>query len=149
TGHRCHYATGELHDAHAAIVEVGQEEALGLRIEGDAVDPAELRLDGRAAVAAEALLAGTGDGGHDAGLAVNLADALVPGVGEVDVAVGCDGEVVQAVDLCFCCGTSVAAVALLAVTGDGRQDALRVHLADAVAGQLDDVHVAGPVEIDA
>src|SRR5437870_1027477 len=67
--------------------------------ERDRVDPAEVRVQGRAAVPAVALGAGAGDAGDDAGREVDLPDAVVEGVGDVERAVRTDQQVMRAVEL--------------------------------------------------
>ena len=132
--------------ADAAVVEVGQVHLLALGVEGDAVDAAELRLGRRPAVAGEPLLAGAGEGGDRPRLRVDLADAVVPGVGDVDGAVRADGEAVRPVELGLERRAAVAAVALLARAGEGSQHALVVDLQDALPDHLDDERVAALVE---
>src|SRR5947209_17345760 len=70
----------QVHGADAAVVEVREIHLLALRVDGHTVDAAELGLGRRAAVATEAFLPSSRGGGDDAGPAVNLADAVVPGV---------------------------------------------------------------------
>src|SRR5947209_19285356 len=68
-------------------------------VESEAVNPAKLRLRGRASVPAESLLPRPREVVDDARLDVDLADAVVPGIRQVDVAAGRDREAVHAVEL--------------------------------------------------
>ena len=123
-------------DANAAIVQVGQVQPFALGVERDTVNAPELRLRGRATIAAEALLTCARYREDDTGLGIDLADAIVQGIGEINVAVGRDREAMHAVELGLERRAAVAAVALLTGTRNGRQDALPVHFAHPLAGQL-------------
>ena len=121
---------------------------LALRIDGDAVDAAEFRLGGGAAVAREALVARPRERGDLAALQIELAHAIVPGVGDVQGAVRRDHKVVHAVELGLAGGAIVAAVPLLAGTGKRRQHALGIDLADTLTDHFAKVEVAVTIEID-
>ncbi len=88
-----------LHDAglqseysNAAVVEVGEIKVLGAAIQGDAIDVTKLRRCAGSTVAAVAPHAGSRHGRDDAARQVQTADAVVPGVGDVKVAVGRERE---------------------------------------------------------
>src|SRR5205823_1924974 len=109
-------------------------------------DAAELRLEARPAVAGVALLPGAGEGADSTRLRVDLADAVVPGVSQVDVPVGRHGEAVHAVEPRAERRSAIAAVALLTRARDRAEDAPGVHLADMLARQLDEEALAAHVE---
>src|SRR5579871_381221 len=104
-----------------------------------------------AAIAEESWIAVSHDGVDDA-VGGDLADAVVAGVGDVDVPVGIDcdalGNAQQPIDG----GASVvilagsAAQAGLAGAGKGGDDAVRSDHADAVIGGVGDVQIAGGVD---
>src|SRR4029079_611705 len=96
-GQRRHDAGHQVDGPHAAIVQVGDIEHFSAAGEGDAVNPAELCDRGPAAVAGEPLRAGAGERGDDPRSAVNLADPVVPGVGDEDVPGRRHDEAVRAV----------------------------------------------------
>lgn len=85
-----------------------------------------------------------GERGDNATLAVDLADFVIAGVGDVNVAGGMHGDAVRDVQLGIGRRTAISFVAFLAVAGDRVNDALRVDLPEAV-GELDDVEIAGVV----
>src|SRR5262249_20669670 len=100
-------------------------------------------------VAAVGARAGAGDGGDDAGRFDHLADAMVVGIGDVDVAAAIDGHPGGVVQHGGGRGTAVAGVAGDTVTGDGDDLAGRFdHLADAAVGRIGDVDVAGAIHGD-
>ncbi len=66
---------------------------------------------GGSGVAGEALRAGAGDSGNDAGGGVDAADAVVGGVGEVEVAGGVDGQAVWEGETCGDGGGAVSGAA--------------------------------------
>ena len=112
------YATSlQIDGADAAVVEVGQEQLVARRIERCAINTAEFGFDGGAAVAAEAF-ARAGDSADHARFGIDGADAVVPGVGEIDRVVGTDRQIVHPVELRIARGATVAADSLLAVAGD-------------------------------
>ena len=45
-------------------------------------------------------------------------------------------------------GTAIAEVALIALAGDDREQAVRIHLQDASAGEFNDIRVARAIEVD-
>ena len=77
---------------------VGDDDA-ALRVDGDVVRVAEVGLGGRAVVAAVGAGAVPRHGADDAGGRLDDADALVPGVGEVDAPVRGDVDTGYAVDV--------------------------------------------------
>ena len=98
-------------------------------------------------VAGEALCAGAGDGGDDAGGGVDLADAVVAGVGEVEVAGGVEGEGGGEIELGGGGEGVVAGEAGDAGAGDGGDDAGgEVEFADAVVVGVGDVEIVRGVE---
>src|SRR5262249_7657133 len=88
----------------------------------DAKALAELRLARGAVVAREARLAGSREGGHGSCLRVVLTHATVPGVGQVDAAIGPDGQAVHSVERCFRTRTTVAVVPLFAQRPPQREE---------------------------
>ena len=130
-----------------AVVQVARVHRLALGIKRDAVDAAELRLGGRSAVPREPLLARSRHRRDQAGLRVDLPDALVPGVGDVEVAVGTHPEVVRAVELRLRRGAAVARIALLPGARVRGERPVLLHFPHAVAAHLDDEHGPGLVEV--
>src|SRR5262249_4282163 len=139
-----------LDSADATVVEVGEIEAFTLGIERDSIDTAKLCLAGRAIVAAVAFLAGASELRHDARFQIELADAIVPRVREEQVAAGRHGQAVHAVERGLGGRFAVAAVALLiqCATQDA-QNALAIYLEHAATPQLNEIGVAGLVEVHA
>ena len=97
---------------------------------------------GGAVVAGEAWSAGSGDGGDGAGREVEFADAVVVGVGDVEVVCGVEGQALRGVELGGGGGAVVAGEALGAGAGDGGDCAGGVYFADDVVGGLGDVEIA-------
>ena len=101
---------------------------------------------GRAAVAAIAAASVAGDGGDDARAGVDLADAVVAGVGDEQVAAGVHRNADGIVQLGGGGRPAVAAIARSSVAGDGGDDARGgVDLADAVVVGVGDEQVAAGV----
>ena len=84
-------AGGGVDAADAMVGGVGEVEVAG-GVDGEAVRKGESGGGGGAVVSGEGWSAGTGDGGDDAGGGVDAADAVVVGVGEVEVVCGVEGE---------------------------------------------------------
>ena len=80
---------------------------------------------------------------------IELADPVVPGVGQIKVAVGRNRQTVHAVEPSCCRRASIAAVSLLSGSRDGREYASAIHLADALTGQFDEKEIAGFIKHDA
>ncbi len=99
-------------------------------------------------VGGEAWRAGAGDGGDDAGDEADFADAVVVGVGEVEIVGGVESEALGRVECGGGGGAGVAGEALRAGAGDGGDVAGGVDFADDVASGLGEVEVAGGVEDD-
>ena len=132
------------------VVEVGQVELFAL---GRRARYSKCRRT-RACVAGppsprEALVAGAGNGANLAGSTVDLAHAVVQGVGDVDVALWCDGETVHAIKPCLHRRPVVAGVALFSRPGHCAENPLAIDLAHAVAGVLHQEQIAGAIEVHA
>ncbi len=124
------------------LEEVGDVEGFAIGGKGDAVG----------AVAAFFACGGfpTGEGADGLGFDVEFADDAVPGVGEEDVAVGEDGEVMGAVEGGFEGGAVVAGVAGSEFSGDMGGGAVGGDFEGAIAGDhFDDPEVAAGVEAGA
>src|SRR5262249_43518632 len=104
-GDRADGAALHVDGADAAIIEVGQVHLLALRVEGDTVDTAELGFCCRPAVATKTLLAGAREGANLARFRIDDTHAVVPGVGDVDVAIGANSQTVRPVELGLECWT--------------------------------------------
>src|SRR5262249_38057502 len=98
-GHRADGAALHVDGADAAIIAVGQVHLLALGAERDTVDTAELGFRGRPAVATKTLLAGAREGANLARFRIDDTHAVVPGVGDVDVAIGANSQTVRPVEL--------------------------------------------------
>src|SRR5205814_289922 len=121
----------QLEDAVVVAIRYVQG-ARGVHV--DAVRLVHLDLPRRPARAGRALFAGSGHGGHQAGLQVNGADAAVVQVGQVHpLAVRTKGHAIDAAERRLEGGPAVAAEALRAGAREGGDDAgFRVDLADTV-----------------
>ena len=94
-------------------------------------------------VAGEALRSGAGDGGDDASGGIDAADAVVAGVGEVEIVCGVEGERSGKVELSGG-GEGVVAGEAGGRAGDGGDDASgEVQFADAVVVGVCNVEIAG------
>ena len=120
-------------DPADVVVPLAREVDVALVVYGDAARGVDLGVDGRAARASPADPARTGDAGDDPGLAVDAAVAVVPEVGEVEVAVPVEGEVVGAVHPGVDRRTAVTLVPGHPVTREGVEYALAVYSPEAVA----------------
>ncbi len=132
--------------ADAMVAGVGDVEVF-CWIEGEGRGEVELGGGGGGVVAGEAG-GGSRDGGDDAGGEVEFADAVVVGVGDVEVVCGVEGEALGGVECGGGGGAAVAGEALCAGAGDGGDVADGVDLADDVVGGLGEVEIAGGVEDD-
>src|SRR5437879_2405092 len=94
----------------------------------------EINLEGRT-VAVEAELAGPGDGVNDPGLQIDAADAVAPGIADVQIALRIECHVQRQVQPRLGSGPAIAAVT-------GLPDAS--HVADDARCQLDPAHAIGP-----
>ena len=92
--------------AHAVVAEVRDVEVAG-GVEREAVGLIEPRAQGRPAIAAQAGPPGAGDGG-DPAVPGHLADAVVFGIGDVDVALGVDGDALGEAQLRVDGGAAIA-----------------------------------------
>src|SRR5439155_5088502 len=98
--------------ADAPVVEVADiEDAVP---EGNGVDTAEARLERGPPVAAEALLPRSRHARDDARLEIDAADAVVPGVGDVQAPIGSQQEMARSIELRLRGRAPVAREALLA-----------------------------------
>ena len=126
------------------VAGVGEiEVAAGIERQGRG--EVELGGGGECVVAGEAG-DGAGDGGNDAGGEVELADAVVVGVGDVEVVGGVESEALRRVE----CGGGgraiVAGEALCTCSGNGGDVAGGIDFANDVVRGLHKVEVAGGVE---
>ena len=136
--------------ADAFVVDIGDVEVLRSGIERDLDHGAKLRFLRRPAITAEALFPGARDRRDDACLAVDFSHPVVPCIGEKNVASGCDGDVVDAVDLRLPCVTPVAGETFHAGAADDLHHARLVHAQEAVArDHLDDRECAIGQELGA
>src|SRR6185369_16772390 len=88
-------------------------------VDDDGVWLIECRTGCLAAVAGVALLAITGDRRDDAGLEMHLADAMIGGLGDVEIAVAVELAVKRLAQCRLHREAAVASVALLASAGEG------------------------------
>ena len=133
--------------ADAVIAGVGDVEIPG-GVEGERGGIPELSGSGRTVVTGVSGAADAGDGGDDAGGGVDLADAVVVGVGDVEVSGRIDGERGGRIQGRGGGEASVAAVALDPVAGDGGDDAAGAYFPDNVVPGLSEVEIAIGVEGD-
>src|SRR5262249_26082677 len=96
----------------------------------------------------EALFAGARERRYHAGFGIELADAIVPGVGQVDRAVRADRQMVHAVELCLEPGPTVAAAAFLSGASHDGQIAFRIDPEQALTGECGNLLVPGLVKSD-
>src|SRR5262249_23179373 len=137
---------GRLDDLADAVVALVAEEDVAAGVHGDAERVIELGGGGRPAVPAEAASAVAGDGDDHAGRFHHLADAVVVGVGDVEVAVGVHGPPVWAAEVRRGGRDVVAVVGGVAGAGDGDNVAGRLHhLPNAAVVGVGDVDVAAAV----
>src|SRR5579885_2547112 len=115
------YAGGEIHPAYAVISDVADEQAAAA-IERDAVRLAELRLGGRAAVAAKAWFARARDGGDDFGLGVHSHDGVVGHIHEEQVAGFVEAHLIGLLERGGQGRTAHACVTFLAAARHGGED---------------------------
>ena len=132
--------------AYAAIGSVGDVDVAG-RVERDAPGQVQLRIGRRAVVAGVALHAVAGDGGDEAAGDNDLADGLIPSIGDVDVAGCVDEDASGTIQQGVGCRTAVAGVAPRAVAGDGIDDVVGDgNLADGLIVVIGDVDIARSVD---
>ncbi len=136
----------KVHGADPAVVEVAHVEDAPPERERE--DAAELRIQRRPAVTTEALQPGARDARDHTRAEVDLPHAVVEGVGDVKRSVGPQGQMVRSVKAGSGRGTTIAGEAFFAGAREHPQSARLVEHADPVARHLDDVHVAGGVEVD-
>src|SRR5207248_1789328 len=106
-------AGGGVEAAHPAVQPVGDVEIAGA-VEHYAVGLVERRPGGGAAIAGIALFAIAGDGGDDAARRIDAADAVVEGVGEIEVGGAVKGDIERAVQQCRLRRPAVTGKAFLA-----------------------------------
>src|SRR5207249_3111512 len=95
-----------------------------------------------------ALLPGAGDGADDAGLRVHLPDPVPLALADPHVPVPVKGDAARPVDAGGRRGTAVARELTATGAADGGDDPrFRVHLPDAVVGDVGDVEVALRVDV--
>ena len=103
--------------------------------------PPQSALRGRPAVAGVRLFAGPREGRDQPRSRVDLADAVVPGVGEIDLARGSDRQAVHAVKRGLLRRPAVAGISFLfARPGDRREDSLGIDTMNMAPLQLDNEH---------
>ncbi|NYF89820.1 hypothetical protein HDF08_001887 [Edaphobacter lichenicola] len=128
------------------VRRVGEVEVAG-GVGGEAVRECEGCGRRGSGVAGEAGQASAGDGGDQAGAGGDLADAVVVGVGKVEIAGGVDGNARGRVDGSGEDGGPVAGVALRACAGDGGDEtSAGIDAADAVVRGVGEIEVAGGVD---
>ena len=146
--------------SHPLVVSIGDEQIARL-VDRDPTRAVEGRGLGRAAVAARggaggvaAVRAGAGDGGDHAARG-DLADPVIAGVGDEDVALGVDRHALGVFQAGLGGGAAVAAdgrpggvAAVRAGAGDGGDDAARGDLAHAAVERVGDEHVALRIDGD-
>ena len=109
----------------------------------------ECGVEGGTVVTLEAGAARAGDGGDDSGGEVDFSDAVVAGVGDVEVVIVVDGESVGGVQGGYRCGAAVPNEARLARPGNGRDYvSIEIDLANAVCRAVGDEEIAAAVEDD-
>ena len=134
-------------DGSNATVPTIRDEEVARGVEGEPVRRAQLGGGGRAAVPAEAVGAGAGDRG-DNPVGRHPADAEVALVSDVEDARRVESDAVRDAQPSAGGGVAVAAEAGVAGAGDGRDDPVGRHLADAEVALVRDVEVARRVEGD-
>src|SRR5262249_4968092 len=135
-----------LHFADGGVERV-RDEDVPIGIDGHAFGVIQLGRRGRSAVAAVAGRAGAGDGEDVAGRLHDLADAIIAGVGDVDVAAAVHGHAVRAIQHGGRGGAAVATAAGRAGAGDGEDGAGGLHdFANAVRGGVGDEEIAAGID---
>lgn len=104
----------------------------------------ELGAGSEAAVAAVADCTIAGDSG-DGTAAIHLADAVVEGVGDIEVAAVVHGHARRSIQLGAGGGAAVATIAARTIAGDGADGAAAIYLANAVVKAVSNVEVAAAV----
>ena len=130
----------------APVVQVGHIKLLTRRIQGKVKSSIEFCLVGGATVPRIAGFTGAGDGRDDAGLQINLSDAVVARVGHVHVFVF-DVQAVRVIQLRVLGGSPIPTVGLLSCPSEKRDDPSGIDLADFLPLVLADIPVALLVEI--
>ena len=143
----CDDASGGIDSTDAVVAGVGEVE-VACGVEGESGGKVELSGGCESVVAGEARSTGSCNRGDDARGEVEFADAVIVGVGEVEVAGGVEGEALGGVECGGDGGAIVAREALCAGAGDSADLAEGVDFADVVVGCLGDVEIAGGVEDD-
>ena len=140
---------------HAVVPDVADQQA-PVGGEHDAVRGAKPGLRRRSAVTGESRLAGAGYRGDDPGPHVHLADRVVVALDDIEVAAGVELDLVRHVQHGVRRRPAVAAVAPLAVAGDGRRatrrqaqapDHLVVEVAEVERAVRADHHPVGVVDL--
>jgi hypothetical protein len=121
---------------------------LAVSADGDAPGPTELCLSGGSAVARGLIYAGADDRG-DPAVGLDLPDASVVGVGDVEVACGVHRHPHRDVELFVTGRAAVAAETRCAIPGDRGDDARPIDSADPVVPRVRDVEVAVTIEMNA
>ena len=126
--------------ADAVVVAIGDVEvALAVHRHGAGV--VELCLSCRAAVPAEALLPRSRNGG-DRPDGIDLADAVVGGICDVEVALAVHRHASGKVELCLSCRAAVPAETVLPRSRNGGDRPGGIHLANTVVVAIGDVEIA-------
>ena len=129
-------------DAADVVGPLARQVEVAVGGDGDAAGGVHLGVHRRTAVAAAADLAAARDPGDDAAFGVDAAVDLVAEVGQVEVPLPVDGEVVGVVEAGRFRGAAVAAEAADAVAGEVVEDAVGVDAVEAVPLVVDDDEVA-------
>jgi hypothetical protein len=77
-------AAFHIHRSNPAIIQIGQEQFLASRAEGDAIDAPKAGLDGGAAIARIAFIPGAGPRADQARARIESADSIAPGVRKIN-----------------------------------------------------------------
>ena len=140
-GHGVDRCAGDLADA--MVVGVGDID-VAAAIDGDRGGITQQSRGGRRAVAGEARNAASGDGTDVA--AAHLADAIVVGVGNIDVAAGVHGHAGGRIEQRASGRAAIAAKALRTGAGNGADQAFQIHFENHVVAGVGDEQISSRVE---
>ena len=132
---------GAIDPADAVVVSIGDIE-VARPVHRHAIGIVETRLSCRAAIPAEPLLSRARNGGDRPG-GIHLADAVVVGIGDVEVACAVHRHAIGQVETRLSCRAAVLAEPTTTRNGGDRPDG--IDLADAAVVAIGDVEVARAV----
>src|SRR2546429_100467 len=136
-------------DLADAVVRTVCNKNVARGVDGDSGRLPQLGAGGGPTVAAEGGIAGAGDRGDDPGPRRDLADAVICGVRDKEIARGVDGDASRVPQLGTGGGAPVAAEASITGAGDGGDDpGAERDPADAVVRGVRDEEVAAGVDGD-